>query len=45
MISAKIATLDLRKIKLFLNNVYGVIISFHDVTDKILSDYIVDVVM
>ena len=48
MMSAKIATLDLFKIKLFWNSIYGIIISAHDVTNKILlgdSNYVVDVVM
>ena len=47
MISAKIATLGLFKIKVFWNKGYDVI-SVHDVTDKILSrdsNYVVDVVM
>ena len=34
---AKVATLDLLKIKAFLNKGYGVIISDHDITKKILS--------
>ena len=37
IISAKMATLDLLKIKAFLNKGYGVIISDHDITKKILS--------
>ena len=48
MISPKMATLVLLKIKVFWNNSYDVIISVHDVTNKILSrdsNYIVDVVM
>ena len=48
MMSAEMATLDLHKIKVFLNKSYGVIISVHNVTNKILpcdSNYIVDVVM
>ena len=45
MMLAKMATLGPLKIKLLLNNVYDVIISFHDITNKILSNYIVDVVM
>ena len=48
MMSAKMATLGLLKIKLFWNNSYGVIISDHDVTNKMLSwdsNYIVGVVM
>ena len=47
MISAKMATLGLFKIKVFWNKGYD-IISVHDVTDKILSrdsNYVVDVVM
>ena len=46
--SAKIATSDLLKIKIFWNKGYDVIIYVHDVTNKILSrdsNYIVDVVM
>ena len=45
--SAKMVTLGL-KIELFWNNSYDVIISAHDVTNKILlcdSNYIVGVVM
>ena len=48
MTLAKLATLGLRKIKVFWNKVYDVIISVHDVSNKILShysNYIVDVVM
>ena len=37
MISAKIVTLALLKVKLFSNNSYGVIISDHDVTNETLS--------
>ena len=45
---AKIATLVLLKIELFWNKGYDVIISVHDVTNKVLprdSNYIVDLVM
>ena len=48
MMSAKMATLSLLKIKIFWNKGYDVIISVHDVTSKVLSyesNYIVDVVM
>ena len=48
MMSAKLATLDSLKIKVFWNEFYDVIISVHDVTKKILSsglNYTVDVVM
>ena len=48
MISAKLPTSDLLKVKVFWNKSYDVIISIHDVTNKILScnsNYIVDVVM
>ena len=48
MMSAKIATLDLLKIKVFWNKGYDVIISVYDDAIKILSrktNYIVDVVM
>ena len=47
MMSAKMATLGVLKIKVFWNKDYA-IISAHDVTKKILSsdlNYIVDVVM
>ena len=45
MISAKLATLALLKLKIFSNNGYGVIIFVHDVTNKILSgdsNYIIE---
>ena len=48
MRSAKLATPDLLKIKVFSNANYDIITSVHDVTNKILSfdsNYIVDVVM
>ena len=48
MMSAKLATLDLLKIKVFWNIDYDIIIYACDVTNKILlrgSNYIVDVVM
>ena len=48
MMSAKLATPGLLKIKIFQNKGYDVIIPNHDVTNKILlrdSNYIVDVVM
>ena len=48
IMSAKLATLGLLKIKVFRNKSYDVIISIHDVTRKILSrdsNYIVDLVM
>ena len=48
MMSAKLATLRLYKITIFRNKGYDVIISAHDVTNKILScdsNYIVGVVM
>ena len=48
MMSAKITTPGLLKIRVFWNDGYDVIISVHDVTNKILSrdsNYIVDVVM
>ena len=48
MISAKRATLGFLKIKVFWNKGYDVIISVHDVMNKVLSrdsNYIVDVVM
>ena len=46
--SANMATLGLLKIKTFGNKGYGIVISFHDVTNKILlreSYYIVDSVI
>ena len=48
LMSAKVATLGLLKIKKFWNNVYDVIFSAYDVINKILSrdsNYIVDVVI
>ena len=45
---AKAASLSLLRIKVFQNKVYDVIISAHNVTNKIFSlgsNYIVDVVM
>ena len=48
MMSAKLATLVIVKIKLFCNKGYGAIIFVHDLTNKILlrdSNYIVDVVI
>ena len=48
MMSAKMATLSLLKIKVFCNKGYDVIISVCDVTNKVLSrdsNYIVNVVM
>ena len=48
MLSAKMATLGLVKIKIFRNRGYDIIIFVHDVTNKILSresNYIIDVVI
>ena len=48
MLPVKLATLGLLKIKIFQDKGYEVIISFHDVTNKILSrdsNYVMDVVM
>ena len=48
MMSAKMTTLGLLKIKEFLNKGYDIIFSVYDITNKILSrdsNYIVDVVM
>ena len=48
MMSAKIPTLGLLKMKVFQNKDCDVIVSVHDVINKILSrdsDYIVDVLM
>ena len=41
MMSVKMATLSLLKINLFWNKFYEVIIYVHDVTNKILSRYVV----
>ena len=48
IMSAKMATPGLLKIKVFWNKIYDVIIFVHDVTNKILShdsNYVVDLVM
>ena len=48
LVSAKMATLGLLKIKIFWNKYYHALIFAHDVTKKIFSrdsNYIVDVVM
>ena len=48
LVSAKLATLGLLKIKVFQNIGYDVITSVHDITNKILSRdsiYIVDAVI
>ena len=48
MMSARMATLDLFKMRIFWNKGYYVIYSVYEVTDKISShnpNYIVDVVM
>ena len=48
MMSTKIATPGLLKVKLFLNKGYDDLISVHNVTKKVLSrdsNYIVDMVM
>ena len=48
IMSAKMATPGLLKIRVFWNEGYDVIISVHDVTNKILScdlNYIIDAVM
>ena len=48
MMTAKMATPDLLKIKVFWNKGYDVMIFVHDATNKILSgksNYIIDVVM
>ena len=48
MMSAKLATLGLLKIKIFQNKAYDAIINDYDVTKKISlrdSNYIVDVIM
>ena len=48
MMPPKVATLGLLKIKVFGNKLYDIIISVHDITNKILSrdsNSIVDVLM
>ena len=48
MMSAKLATLGLFKIKVFWSKGYDVIVFVHDVTNKVLSsesNYIVDMAM
>ena len=48
MMSGKMATLGLLKLKLFWNKSYDIITYAHDVTNKILSsesNYIADVIM
>ena len=48
MMSAKLATLGLNKIKVFSKKGYDIITSVHDVTSKILSlgsNYVVDLVI
>ena len=48
MMSAKMATLDLLKVKISWNKSYDIIIFVHDVTHKVLSlesNYIIDVAM
>ena len=48
MIPAKLATLGLLSIRLFGNKSYGVIITVHDVSNRVLSresNHIVDMVM
>ena len=48
MMSAKIVTLGILKIKAFWSKGYDVIVSFHDITNKVLSrdwNYVVDMVM
>ena len=48
MMSEKLATLSLLRIKVFWNKGFEVIISVHDITNKVLSRdsiYIVDVIM
>ena len=47
MMSAKLTALGLLKIKVFWNKGHEVMVSFHDVTNKILSrksNYITDVI-
>ena len=48
MMPAKLATLDVLKIKVFRNKVYDFMTAVHDITNEILSrdsNYIVDAVM
>ena len=48
MMPAKLATLDVLKLKVFRNKVYDVMTAVHDITNEILSrdsNYIVDAVM
>ena len=48
MMSAKMAALDLLKIKVFRKQIYDVIVSVRDVTNKVLlgeSNYIVNMIM
>ena len=48
MMSAKLATIDLLKAKVFFLKSYDVIVSVHDVTNNFLlrdSNYIVDVII
>ena len=45
IVSAKLATLGPVEIKTFWNKAYDAIISVHDVTNKIISNCIEDVVM
>ena len=48
MMSAKMAALDLLKIKVFWKQIYDVIVSVRDVTNKVLlgeSNYIVNMIM
>ena len=48
MMPAKLATLGLLSIRLFGNKSYGVIITVHDVSNRVLSresNHIVDMVM
>ena len=48
MMAAKMATQDLIKIKVFWKQIYDVIVSFRDVSNKVLlggSNYIVNMIM
>ena len=48
LISAKLTTLSLLKVKIFWDKGYAILISIHDVTNNLLlrdSNYIADVVM
>ena len=45
MMSAKLAALDLLKINIFSNKIYDVIISFHDITEKIKFYHVTQMIL